>query len=376
MTGATTISGLARQVHRHLVEVAIDDATGDLATEAERHLRSLAPLLARDDREQVLGAALAHAQGLGPVEPLLADPTVTEILVNAGTEVWVERAGQLERAAELADGAAELLIERIIGPLGLRVDRLKPTVDARLADGSRFHAVIPPVAIDGPCLAIRRFAARSLPLSSFAAPPVVRLLEELVEARANLVVSGATSSGKTTLLNALLGVVQPGERVLTIEDAAELRLATPHVVRLEARPPTVEGAGEVTVRDLVRTALRLRPDRLVVGEVRGAEALDMVLALNTGHDGSLTTCHGNGPVEVLERIEAMVLMGAPSWPPATAEQHVRRSIDVVVHLGRGRHGQRVVDRVMEVAEPGGGDDRLLASGERVVGRLERGRAIP
>ena len=151
---------LARQVHRHLVEVAVDDATGDLATEAERHLRALALLLPRDDREQVLGAALAHAQGLGPLEPLLADPTVTEILVNAGTEVWVERAGQLERAAELADGAAELLIERIIGPLGLRVDRLKPTVDARLADGSRFHAVIPPVAVDGPCLAIRRFAAR------------------------------------------------------------------------------------------------------------------------------------------------------------------------------------------------------------------------
>jgi pilus assembly protein CpaF len=374
MTGAATIAGLAREVHRHLVEVAVDDA-GDLATEAERHLRTLAPLLPRDDREQVLGAALAHAQGLGPLEPLLADPTVTEILVNAGTEVWVERAGRLERAAELADGAAEVLIERIIGPLGLRVDRLRPTVDARLADGSRFHAVIPPVAIDGACLAIRRFAPRSLPLSSFAAPPVARLLRELVEARANLVVSGATSSGKTTLLNALLGAVPPGERLLTIEDAAELRLDTPHVVRLEARPPTVEGTGEVTVRDLVRAALRLRPDRLVVGEVRGAEALDMVLALNTGHDGSLTTCHGNGPLEVLKRIEAMVLMGAPSWPPATAEEHVRRSIDVVVHLGRGRDGRRVVEDVVEVAEPGGGAERVLASGERVVGRLERGRVV-
>jgi pilus assembly protein CpaF len=374
MTGAATITGLAREVHRHLVEVAVDDA-GDLATEAERHLRTLAPLLPRDDREQVLGAALAHAQGLGPLEPLLADPTVTEILVNAGTEVWVERAGRLERAAELADGAAEVLIERIIGPLGLRVDRLRPTVDARLADGSRFHAVIPPVAIDGACLAIRRFAPRSLPLSSFAAPPVARLLRELVEARANLVVSGATSSGKTTLLNALLGAVPPGERLLTIEDAAELRLDTPHVVRLEARPPTVEGTGEVTVRDLVRAALRLRPDRLVVGEVRGAEALDMVLALNTGHDGSLTTCHGNGPLEVLKRIEAMVLMGAPSWPPATAEEHVRRSIDVVIHLGRGRDGRRVVEDVVEVAEPGGGAERVLASGERVVGRLERGRVV-
>jgi pilus assembly protein CpaF len=196
-----------------------------------------------------------------------------------------------------------------------------------------------------------------------------------VEARANLVVSGATSSGKTTLLNALLGAVPHGERILTIEDAAELRLATPHVVRLEARPPTVEGTGEVTVRDLVRAALRLRPDRLVVGEVRGAEALDMVLALNTGHDGSLTTCHGNGPAEVLKRIEAMVLMGAPSWPPATAEEHVRRSIDVVVHLARGQQGRRIVEHVVEISEPGGGADRVLASGERVVGRLERVRAV-
>jgi pilus assembly protein CpaF len=374
MTGSS-ITGLARQVHRHLVEVAVDDATGDLATEAERHLRALAPLLPRHEREQVLGAALAQAQGLGPLEPLLADPTVTEILVNAGTEVWVERAGHLERVAELAEGAAELLIERIIGPLGLRVDRLRPTVDARLADGSRFHAVIPPVAIDGPCLAVRRFAARTLPLSSFAAPPVAELLEELVAQRVNLVVSGATSSGKTTLLNALLASVPPGERILTIEDAAELRLATPHVVRLEARPPTVEGAGEVTVRDLVRAALRLRPDRLVVGEVRGAEALDMVLALNTGHDGSLTTCHGNGPAEVLKRIEAMVLMGAPSWPPATAEEHVRRSIDVVIHLARGHHGRRIVEHVMEVAEPGGLSERPLAIGDRVVARPERVRAV-
>jgi pilus assembly protein CpaF len=375
MTGATTISGLAREVHRHLVEVVADEAAGDLAAEAERHLRALAPLLPRDDREHVLGVALAHTQGLGALEPLLADPTVTEILVNAGTEVWVERAGRLERAAELAEGAAELLIERIIGPLGLRVDRLKPTVDARLADGSRFHAVIPPVAIDGPCLAIRRFTARCLPLTDFAAPAVARLLRQLVEARVNLVVSGATSSGKTTLLNALLGAVPPGERILTIEDAAELRLATPHVVRLEARPPTVEGTGEVAVRDLVRAALRLRPDRLVVGEVRGAEALDMVLALNTGHDGSLTTCHGNGPPEVLKRIEAMVLMGAPTWPPATAEEHVRRSVDVVVHLGRGRAGRRVVEQVVEVAEPGGGTERVLASSERVVGRLERARVV-
>ena len=260
-----------------------------------------------------------------------------------------------------------MLIERIVAPLGLRVDRSSPIVDARLSDGSRVHAVIPPVAVDGPCLAIRRFAAGGVPLTAFAPPSVVALLVALVRQRANLVVSGATSSGKTTFLNALLGHVPPGERVVTIEDAAELRLATPHVVRLESRPPSVEGVGEVTVRSLVRAALRLRPDRLVVGEVRGAEALDMVMALNTGHDGSLTTCHSNSPEDTLRRIDAMVLMGAPAWPPSTVRDHVRRSIDVVVHLGRGRDGQRVVTQIIEVAVDGQDRHRTLARGPAVVG---------
>jgi pilus assembly protein CpaF len=369
---ATATPRLVGDVHRRL----LDEPSGDLTAAAERHVRALAPLLPTEERRRVVGAALAHAHGLGPLEPLLDDPEVTEILVNSGREVWVERHGRLERRDDLADGVAALLIERIVAPLGLRIDRASPIVDARLDDGSRFHAVIPPVAVDGPCLAIRRFAARGIPLSSFAAPPVVALLEQLVVARTNVIVSGATSSGKTTFLNALLGLVPPGERVVTIEDAAELRLATPHVVRLEARPPSVEGVGEVTVRTLVRAALRLRPDRLVVGEVRGAEALDMVMALNTGHDGSLTTCHSNGPEDTLHRIEAMVLMGAPAWPPSTVREHVRRSVDVIVHLARGRDGGRTVSRILEVTADGPAGHRLLVESSEVVGDLDRRRSTP
>ena len=367
MSGAP--AELVGLVHRRL----LDEPSSDLGAAAERHVRALAPLLPRDERTRVVGAALAQAQGLGPLEPLLADRSVTEILVNAGTEVWVERAGRLERREPLAEGVATLLIERIVSPLGLRIDRVSPMVDARLPDGSRFHAVIPPVAVDGPCLAIRRFAAGGIPLTAFAAPAVVRLLASLVERRANVVVSGATSSGKTTLLNALLGEVPAGERIVTIEDAAELRLATAHVVRLEARPASIEGLGEVPIRALVRGALRLRPDRLVVGEVRGAEALDMVMALNTGHDGSFTTCHGNGPEDALSRIEAMVLMGAPAWPPQIARDHVRRSIDVVIHLHRGQGGQRVVSEVVEVAPPGSPDHRLLARTDELLADVERHR---
>jgi pilus assembly protein CpaF len=365
---------LVADVHRRL----LDEPESDLAAAAERHVRRLAPLLPTDERLRVVDAAVAHATGLGPLEPLIADPSVTEVLVNAGREVWVERDGRLERQPPLAAGVAEVLVERVIAPLGLRLDRLSPMVDARLPDGSRVHAVIPPVAIDGVCLAIRRFTARRIPLEAFASDAVADLLRRLVAGRANIVVSGATSSGKTTLLNALVHTVPLGERIITIEDAAELRLETPHVVRLESRPASVEGVGEVPLRALVRAALRLRPDRLVVGEVRGAEALDMVLALNTGHDGSLSTCHGNGPEDTLRRIEAMVLMGAPTWSPSTAADHVAGSIDVVVHVVRGQGGRRRVGRVVEVARPGAGSRHgpVLASDDHVVAEPSRARSAP
>ena len=365
----STTPALVEDLHRRL----LDEPGGDLGAAAERHVRALAPLLPSEERRRVVGAALAHARGLGPLEPLVDDPTVTEILVNGGRQVWVERHGRLERCDDLAQGTAALLIERIIAPLGLRADRSSPIVDARLADGSRVHAVIPPVAVDGPCLAIRRFAAGGIPVSAFAAPSVAHLLQALVAERANIVISGATSSGKTTFLNALLAHVPRGERVVTIEDAAELRLDTPHVVRLEARPASVEGVGEVTVKTLLRAALRLRPDRLVIGEVRGAEAHDMVMALNTGHDGSLSTCHSNGPEDALRRIEAMVVMGAPAWPAAIVRDHVRRSVDVVVHLGRGRDGRRVVLQILEVAADDEHHHRLLARGDVVLAAFERGR---
>jgi pilus assembly protein CpaF len=250
----------------------VDDASTDLASAARHHAAALAPLLADTALDDLVAGVLARAVGLGPLEPLLADPEVTEVMVNAGSEVWCERAGRLERAnIVLLPGQAELIVERVVAPLGLRIDRTSPVVDARLADGSRVHAIVAPLAVDGTCVSIRRFAVRAVPLDAFAPEPVARLLRWAVAAGANLVVSGATSSGKTTLLNALAAHVPRHERVITIEDAAELRLPGDHVVRLEARPATAEGVGGASVRDLVRAALRMRPDRLVVGEVRGGE---------------------------------------------------------------------------------------------------------
>ncbi len=243
------------------------------------------PLLAPAEQVRIVGEVLAEVCGLGPLEPILADPDVTEVMVNGPGRVWVERAGRLERVPVALDTAAiEHLIEKVVAPLGLRIDRSSPLVDARLADGSRVNAVVPPLAVDGPCLTVRRFGARAIPLAAFGPPPVVALLAWAVAARFNILVSGGTGAGKTTLLNALAGCIPDGERVVTVEDAAELRLPGDHVVRLEARPPNAEGAGEVRIRELVRNALRMRPDRIVVGEVRGPEALDMLQAMNTGHE--------------------------------------------------------------------------------------------
>jgi pilus assembly protein CpaF len=305
------------------------------------------------------------APTLDALEPFLADPEVTDVLVNGGGSVWVERAGRLEQSpgVSLSRSQVELLIERIVAPLGLRIDRASPLVDARLPDGSRVHAVVPPLAVDGPCLTIRRFGARPVPLSSFCPPSVARLLTTAVRGRANVVISGGTGSGKTTLLNTLAGSIPLGQRIITVEDAAELRLpAGAHVVRLESRPANAEGVGRVTIRELVRNALRMRPDRLIVGECRGGEALDMLQAMNTGHEGSLTTCHANSPDDALRRIETMVLMAEAGLPLAAIREQMTSAIDVVVQVARGQAGgdRRIVE-IAEVVE--GGRARPLSARE-------------
>ena len=259
-------------------------------------IREEAPLLGVRAHDAAVAEVLAEITGLGALEPLLSDPSVSEVMVNGPGPVWVERAGALERTTvELTVPVIEHLIEKVVAPLGLRVDRSSPLVDARLPDGSRVNAVVPPLAVDGPCLTIRRFGARAVPLAEFCSEGVAALLAWAVRARLNVLVSGGTGAGKTTLLNALAAAVPPGERVVTVEDAVELRLPGEHVVRLEARPPNAEGAGEVRLRDLVRNALRMRPDRIIVGECRGAEALDMLQAMNTGVEGSMSTVHANSP---------------------------------------------------------------------------------
>jgi pilus assembly protein CpaF len=332
----------------------------DLAEQVRALVESEAALLGAEDREVLVARVLRDTVGLGPLEDLLADPTVEEVMVNGPHRVYVERAGKIE-AVEASFADEEELrnaIERILAPLGRRIDELSPMVDARLADGSRVNAVIPPLAIDGPALSIRRFgASRPGPLELVELGTLTEAqlerLEEAVAARRSILVSGGTGSGKTTLLNALSGFVSPGERLVTIEDAAELRLQRRHVVRLESRPAGVEGRGEVTIRDLLRNALRMRPDRIVIGEVRGAEALDLLTALNTGHRGALSTVHANSPADALSRLETLALMAGLGLPHEAIATQVRRGIDLVVHLERLPDGSRRVTEIADTAAAGG-----------------------
>jgi pilus assembly protein CpaF len=316
-------------------------------------VRLEAPLMADEDVAEITDAVMARAVGLGPLEPLLTDPAVTDVMVNGGGQVWIEQAGRLVVTGLVLPETTVLhLIERVVAPLGLHVDRVSPVVDARLADGSRVHAIVRPLAVDGPCLTIRRFAARPIRLDDIAGGGLVAFLAWAVVARTNIIVSGGAGAGKTTLLNALGAFIPDSERVVTIEDAAELRLPGAHVVRLEARPTNAEGVGEVRIRDLVRAALRMRPDRIVVGEVRSGEALDMLQAMNTGHEGSLSTCHANGPADALRRIETMVLMSEVALPHAVVREQVASALDLVVQVGRMPGGRRAI---VEVAEVGGVD---------------------
>jgi pilus assembly protein CpaF len=322
--------------------------------------RAEAPLLTDAEIEAVVADVVSAARGLGPLDPILLDGDVTDVMVNGDGEVWVERRGEVARAGIHLDGnEVGRLIERVVAPLGLRVDRASPIVDARLPDGSRVHAVVPPLSVDGPCLTIRRFAARRLPLSAFCAGAVSDHLHQAVTERRNILVSGGTGAGKTTLLNTLAGDIPARERIITVEDAAELRLEQPHVVRLEARPANADGVGEVRIRDLVRTALRMRPDRIVVGECRGPEALDMLQAMNTGHAGSMSTCHANGPADALRRLETMVLMGDVALPLPAIREQLGSALDLVVQVARGPGGRRSVVEVARV-EIVDGELRTLA----------------
>jgi pilus assembly protein CpaF len=317
-------------------------------------LRDESPLLPAPRFERLLAELTDEVTGLGPLEPVLADPDVSEVMVNGPGRAYVERQGRLEPIALDLDAAAIVrLVERVIAPLGLRLDRSSPLVDARLADGSRLHAVIPPLAIDGPCVTIRRFAARPVPFAAFGLDGgAAAFLQWAVRAGWNVLVSGGTSAGKTTLCNTLLAAVDPAERIVTIEETAELRLTQPHVLRLEARPANAEGAGAVSVRDLVRTALRMRPDRLVVGEVRGGEALDLLQALNTGHDGSLSTVHANSPVDARARVETLALLGGVALPHDAVRAQLGASVDAVVHVARRRGGVRRVEAIAEIDREG------------------------
>ncbi len=305
--------------------------------------------------------------GLGPIEPFLHDPDVSDILVNTHSQIYVERFGRLEMTDACFDDDDHLMkiIDRIVSKIGRRVDESSPMVDARLPDGSRVNAIIPPLALDGPILSIRRFGVRTLDLEDLLAlgsltPGMAELLRGAIQARLNMLIVGGTGSGKTTLLNALSAFIPVSERVVTIEDAAELQLLQPHVVRLETRPPNIEGKGRITQRDLVRNALRMRPDRIVIGEVRGDEVLDMLQAMNTGHDGSLTTVHANNAREALHRLETLMLLSGVQLPAQAMREQISSALDVVVHVSRLSDGSR---RLISVSEIVGMEQEVVAMQE-------------
>jgi pilus assembly protein CpaF len=313
--------------------------------------------LNRVEREQLVEELLDEVTGLGPLEPLLADTTISDIMVNTFNTVYVERFGKIELTnVRFRDNQhLQQIITRIVSRVGRRIDESMPMADARLPDGARVNAIIPPLAIDGPILSIRRFGGSPLRVKDMiainsATPEMLAFLAACVKAKLNCLISGGTGTGKTTMLNALSSFIPEGERVVTIEDAAELQLQQRHVVRLETRPPNIEGKGEVIARDLVKNALRMRPDRIVIGECRGGEVLDMLQAMNTGHEGSMTTVHANTPRDALSRVEAMVGMGGIQMSEALIRQTIARSLNVIIQLSRGTDGKRRITSISEVTD--------------------------
>ena len=336
-----------------------------------KEVRRRAPLLAAAERRAVADAVLARTEGYGPLAPFFLDPAVAEVMVNAGA-VWVERHGALQQSElTLTPAEVQRLIERIVGPAGARVDRASPIVDVRLPDGSRANIVLPPLAPDGPCITIRRFLLHRAALADFCDPPVAALLADAVCRRTHIVVSGGTGSGKTTLLNALAAHIGRTERIITIEDTAELRLDHPHVVRLEARQANTEGVGSVSIRQLVRTALRMRPDRILVGEARGNEVMDVLQAMNSGHEGSMSTCHANTPRDAVRRLEALALLGGDRLVLPFVRDQLRAALQLIVHVRRRPGGGRTIGDVVALQR-----DADWAGGEGFSPVVVDGRLTP
>jgi len=338
-----------------MAKMSEERVTEDVALATKRVLDEEKVLLTLEERERLVREIQHEVFGLGPLEPLLADPTLSDILVNGYSKIFVERKGKLEPtvARFKDDGHLMRIIDKIVSSVGRRIDEATPLVDARLADGSRVNVIIPPLALDGPTLSIRRFAADPYTAEDLVefetlTADIVELIQGAVKSRLNVLISGGTGSGKTTLLNVLSGFVPNNERIVTIEDAAELQLRQEHVVRLETRPANLEGKGRIDQRDLVINSLRMRPDRIIVGEVRGGEALDMLQAMNTGHDGSLTTVHANTPRDALARIETMVAMTGLDIPQRAIRQQLASAVDVVIQLARLSDGTRKLISLQEI----------------------------
>ena len=343
---------LVDEVHdRLLATQGPDRSRGLMRSRAREISRAATPLISNSDLDRVVDDVMARVDGLGVIEPLMRRGDVSEIMVNGDGSVWCEIEGRVTRWELTLDHASTLhIINTIVGPLGRRVDRASPMVDARLANGSRIHAVIPPVAIDGPCLTIRKFRRLPLTLADMADKGDAEILRVAVANRLSILVAGGTGSGKTTLLNVLGSLVPTGQRIVTVEDVAELSLSVPNVVRLEARPNNAEGHGAITIRDLVRNALRMRPDRIIVGEVRGGEAFDMVQAMNTGHPGSMSTLHANSPRDALRRLESMVLVAGEGLPLAAIRDQIYSAVDLVVFIQRRIDGRRTVSQIVPTAD--------------------------
>ena len=404
-TDDARVQAIKRQIHSELIKrLDLKRMTASRVDEPELRAsaqRVIAEIV-KEVREKLPGGLDAiklakditdEALSLGPLEDLLADPEVTEIMVNGCDNVFVERKGKLYKTDKrfLNDDSVKAIIERIVSPIGRRIDESQPYVDARLKDGSRVNAIIHPLSLVGPCLTIRKFSKEPFKVSDLVkfgsiCQEVADFIQASVVMRRNIIVSGGTGSGKTTLLNVLSSYLPADERIVTIEDAAELRLSQPHVIRLESRPPNIEGKGAITIRDLVRNALRMRPDRIVVGECRGGEALDMLQAMNTGHEGSLTTVHANTPRDVISRLETMVLMSGMELPMKAIREQIGSAIHLIIHISRFSDGTRKVSKVTEVCGMEGDSitmqdiftyvQRGLDEQHRVLGRYEPTGSVP